>query len=422
MSANSPAFVLSLSEIRYICPENKSNTRLTAEFMDYTLMFYMEQRLKQVSQKFHRYLYPSIHWDARLIGLTGPRGVGKSTMMLQYLLEHRHSTKMLYISADHTYFSTHTLIETAEEFIREGGEWLCIDEIHKYQGWSHEIKQLYDMYPELRIAFTGSSVLDINRGEADLSRRAVVYRMQGLSFREYLVLFHNIHSSVYSLDEILEGGVIIPGIDHPLPLFKEYLKNGYYPFALEGDFDTKIQQVVSQTVESDIPQYADMKAATARKIKQLLALIAESAPYKPNIETLATKIQASRNNIPDYLTWLERAGLIGQLRDDTGGLSSLGKVEKVFLDNPSLIHALAAGGVNIGNVRETFFYNQMRVMYELTASKLADFRIGNITFEIGGRGKSQRQLAGADRGYVVKDDIEIAIANIIPLYHFGFTY
>ncbi len=390
--------------------------------IDYSLSLYMEERLKQTSMNFHRYLYPLINWDARMIGLTGPRGVGKSTMMLQYLKKHRDDKNMLYVSADHLYFSTHTIVEMAEVFIRDGGNWLCIDEVHKYKGWSRELKQLCDMYPQLHIAFTGSSVLDINKGEADLSRRALMYNMQGLSFREYLELFHQIQNRSYTLDEILSGKVKIEGVEHPLPLFRKYLEEGYYPFALEGDFSNRIMQVVSQTVETDIPQYADMKAATSRKLKQLLGLIAESAPYKPNFDSLSAEIQVSRNNIPDYMAWLERAGMIGQLRDDTSGFRGLGKVEKVYLDNPSLMSAIATENPNVGNLRETFFYNQMRLNYPLTASKVADFRINDITFEIGGKYKSQRQIAKVKDAFIVKDDIEIPIANIIPLYHFGFTY
>lgn len=390
--------------------------------IDYSLSLYMKERLKHVSTGFQRYLYPLVNWNAQMIGITGPRGIGKSTMVLQYLLNNNKADEMLYVSADHIYFSSHNLVETAEAFIKEGGQWLCIDEVHKYEGWSRELKQIYDMYPQLRIVFTGSSVLDIKKGEADLSRRALMYNMQGLSFREYLELFHDINNRTYSLDEIIAGKVEVAGIEHPIPYFRQYLKEGYYPFSIEGDFNSRIIQVVSQTVETDIPQYANMKAATARKLKQLLALISESAPYKPNLDNLANEINVSRNNISDYLTWLERAGMIGQLRDDTSGFRGLGKVEKVYIDNPSLMSALASKEANIGNLRETFFYNQMRLEYHLTASKVSDFRIDDKTFEIGGHNKSQRQIAGVKNGYVVKDDIEIPIGNIIPLYHFGFTY
>lgn len=391
--------------------------------IDYALINFMEERLKSTDSRFYRYMFDRINWNARLVGLTGPRGVGKSTMMLQYMLQQSDRSKMLYVTADHTWFATHSLMEIADEFVKEGGEWLCFDEIHRYQGWSRELKLIYDGHPGLRIAFTGSSVLDINKGEADLSRRAVMYHMQGLSFREYLALFHNIEVPPYNLGQILNNEVTLPsGLEHPLPYFRQYLSAGYYPFAIEGDFSQRMQQVVSLTVETDIPLYADMKASTARKIKQMLGVISESAPYKPSIENLAQEIKVSKNNVPDYLLWLEKAGMIGQLRDDTGGMRGLGKVEKVYLDNPTLLTVLAGGAPNIGNVRETFFYNQLRVDYDLVSSKISDFRIGDLTFEIGGKNKTQKQIRAAEKGYVVKDDIEYAHANIIPLYLFGLTY
>lgn len=357
-----------------------------------------------------------------MIGLTGPRGVGKSTMMLQYMLSQESRKDMLYVTAEHIWFSTHTLVELADEFVRSGGKWLCIDEVHKYENWSRELKQIYDGHPRLKIAFTGSSVLEINKGEGDLSRRALMYNMQGLSFREYLELFHQITVPAYSLDEILAGEARIDAIEHPLPFFRNYLSEGYYPFALEGDLSLRINQIVSLTVEGDIPIFANMKASTARKLKQMLGVMSGLAPYKPNFDNLAKEVGVSKNNVADYLTWLEKAGMIGQLTDDTSGMRGLGKVEKVHIDNPTLLSVLGGENANIGNLRETFFYNQMRVLYPLKASRLSDFRIGDNTFEIGGKNKSQRQIRDVDNGYVVKDDIEFTYANIIPLYLFGLTY
>lgn len=343
-------------------------------------------------------------------------------MMLQYMLSQPSRDGMLYVAADHMYFTNHSLVGLADDFVKEGGTWLCIDEVHKYSGWSRELKQIYDGHPRLKVVFTGSSVLDINKGEADLSRRALMYHMQGMSFREYLAMNRGIETRTYTLDEILAGKVRIEGLEHPLPVFREYLSNGYYPFAVEGEFERRMMQIITLTVENDIAMFADMKAATARKIKQLLAVISESAPYKPSAESLATEIGVSKNSIPDYLAWLEKAGMIGQLRDDTKGMRGLGKVEKVYIDNPSLLSVLGGGLPNVGNLRETFFYNQMRVNNCVSASKIADFRICNHIFEIGGRGKGQKQLEGSPEGIVVKDDIELAYGNIVPLYHFGFNY
>lgn len=391
--------------------------------IDYSLVVFMHERLKNTPMAFQRYMRDRINWNGRLIGITGPRGVGKTTMMLQYMLQQPSQKDMLYVTADHIWFATHTLVELADEFVKEGGRCLCIDDVHRYSGWSRELKQIYDGHPDLYIVFTGSSVLDINKGEADLSRRATMYNMQGLSFREYLNLFHGIEAPQLSLDNILYGDIQLPeSLSHPLPYFHKYLAEGYYPFALEGDLSRKIQQIVSLTVESDIPLYADMKATTARKLKQMLAIVARSAPYKPSAENLSHEIQVSKNNVGDYLLWLEKSGMIGQLRDDTKGMRGLGKVEKVYIDNPTLMTVLAGDKPEVGNLRETFFYNQMRVDFDLTSSKVSDFCIDNLTFEIGGKNKGQRQIRDVANGFIVKDDIEYRHANIIPLFLFGLTY
>lgn len=386
------------------------------------MISYMESQLKATDMRFQRYMYDKLPWQDRMFGLVGPRGVGKSTLMLQYVKTHREEEKTLYVSADNIYFTTHTLIELADTFAMEDGKRLIIDEIHKYSNWSRELKQIYDTHPDLKVTFTGSSVLDIYRGTADLSRRAPIFTMQGLSFREYLHLYHNIVLPVYSLDDILALKVNIPAVSHPLPLFHDYLQRGYYPFADNANFMIEIRQVINQTMEVDIPQYANMNASTGRKLKQLLAIISKSVPFKPVMQNLAVTLGVSRNNIADYLMYIEQAGMISQVRDATGGIRGLGKVEKVFLDNPVLIYALADNQADVGNVRETFFYNQMRVKGEVIVSRIADFDIDGKTFEVGGAGKGQRQIKQATDGYIVKDDIEYGSGNIIPLWHFGMNY
>ena len=389
--------------------------------IDNTLIAYMEEMLRQTPTDFVRYMADRIDWNSRLVGIVGPRGVGKSTMLLQRLKAHRKDGFWLYVSADHTYFSNHSLVDLADDFMKEGGTHLYIDEAHKYRNWSRELKQIYDVHTDLHVVFTGSSVLDITKGEADLSRRALMYSMQGLSFREYLELFHGVKSETYSLKEIISHKVELP-VPHPLPLFREYLSFGYYPFAKESGFAIRMEQIISQTIDSDIPQYADMLASTARKLKQMLAIIAELAPYKPNADSLAAELHVSKNNVPDYLVYLEKAGMIGLLRDDTGGLRGLGKVEKVYVDNPSLMTVLANGRPEIGNLRDTFFYNQMRVMHKVLASRESDFVVDDYTFEVGGRNKGKKQIQDIPNGIVVKDDIEFGHGIIIPLWHFGLTY
>ncbi len=390
--------------------------------MDLSLTAYMEGVLQQTVSAFHRYMYSQVSWQTRMFGLVGPRGVGKSTMILQYIKEHRDSHKMFYASADHLYFSSHTLVELVDEFAKEGGEQIFIDEIHKYENWSRELKQIYDSHPDIKVGFTGSSVLDIYKGYADLSRRAPIFMMQGLSFREYLGLFHQIEVPTYTLKDIIEQKAKLPGIDHPLPLFRDYLMRGYYPFATESDFELRLRQVINQTMEVDIPLYAKMNVSTGRKLKKLLAVISQSVPFKPVMDSIATIIGVSRNVLPDYFLYMEQAGMIGQLRDDTGGIRGLGKVDKVYLDNATIAYLLGGKSADIGNIRETFFYNQMRVTTDVISSRLSDFEIDGKTFEVGGKKKGKKQISGASEGYVVRDDIEYGSGNILPLWAFGLTY
>ena len=382
----------------------------------------MRLQLELTCSEFHRYLYNDVNWNARMIAITGARGVGKSTMVLQYVKTQISDCKVLYISADHTFFTTHTLVEVADDFSKEAGSLLVIDEVHKYPDWSRELKQIYDTHPDMKVIFTGSSVLDIIDGVADLSRRVLHYTMYGLSFREYLGLFHHISVPEYSLEEILDGKAHIEGMLHPLPAFREYLSEGYYPFAIEGDFPLRMQNVITKTIESDIAQYAGLRATTAKKLKKMLAVISGLAPYKPNADNLALEIGISRNSVQDYLSLLERAQLIGQLRDDTGGIRGLGKVEKVYIDNPSLMRILSGGKTDVGNMRETFFYNQMRVKNDVISSRQSDFKIEKYTFEVGGRKKGKKQIEDIPDSFIVKDDIEFAQGNVIPLWAFGLNY
>ena len=392
--------------------------------MDLTLIEFMKEQLSLISTDFKRYMYGKLPWEARLVGLMGPRGVGKSTMVLQHIKEQADDVqgKSLYVSADHSYFSTHSLIDTAAQFVREGGEWLYIDEVHKYERWSAELKQIYDTHPRLHVFFTGSSVLNILEGEADLSRRVLLYNMQGLSFREFLELFHGIKTPVRSLEEILEGKVVIEGVEHPLPLFAQYLREGYYPFSLEGNLLQRLQQVIRLTMEVDIPQYANMTPATGRKLRRMLGIIASNVPYKPEATSLANEIKVSRNEIPTYLMYMEKAGMIGQLRDGVGGMRELGKTEKVYLDNTNLIYTMTSENANIGNVRETFFFNQTRLNLEVVSSKVSDFQIGKYTFEVGGKKKGLKQVKDVENAYIVRDDTEYASGQFLPLWSFGLLY
>ena len=380
------------------------------------------RKLKEISTDFIRYKYSEIKWEGHALGLVGPRGVGKSYMLLQHIKRTLNTADTLYVSADHIYFSENKLVDLADEFVKMGGKHLFIDEIHKYDGWSRELKQIIDSYSELQVVISGSSVLDIYKGMADLSRRVPIYNMQGLSFREYLQLFQGISAPAFSLDEIISGKVEIPGIDHPLPLFRNYLKNGYYPFGRDIEFEMELLQVINQTMEVDIPQYMNANVTVGRRLKTLLMVVARSVPFKPVMTKIAELTGISRNDISDYLIYIEKAGMIAQLRDKTGGIRGLGKVEKIYLDNTNLIYTLATDNAEIGNVRETFFMNQTRVLHDVISSSVSDFEIDGKTFEIGGRKKGQKQIERATDGYIVKDDIETGFANVIPLWHFGLMY
>lgn len=383
---------------------------------------FFNRKLKSAPTDFLRYKYDRIKWDGRAFGIVGPRGVGKSTMLLQYIKLNLDMADTLYVSADHIYFSEHRLVDLADYFVKMGGKHLFIDEIHKYDGWAREVKQIYDSYEDLQIVISGSSILDIYKGMADLSRRFPICEMQGLSFREYLNLFHGINVPTYSLDEILSNKAVLPDVKHPLPLFKDYLRKGYYPFGRDEEYEMELLQVINQTMEVDIPTHLQANVSLGKKLKSLLMVVSKSVPFKPVMQRFAEATGISRNDIPNYLVYMERAGMITQLRNSTGGIRGLGKVEKLYLDNTNLIYALSPEHADIGNVRETFFMNQMRVMNDATSSSISDFEINGKTFEIGGRKKGQKQIENAEEGYIVKDDIESGYANVIPLWAFGLNY
>ncbi len=387
-----------------------------------TLYQKFESLLQNTATDFKRYLYGEVSWDSRMIGIIGARGVGKTTMILQYIKENLDTKRALYVSADDIYFSENRLVELADDFYKNAGEYLFVDEIHKYPDWSRELKNIYDSFPNLKLVFTGSSILDIIKGSADLSRRAIIYQLQGLSFREYLKLYHDYDTGVYSLSQIINNEVKLNDIEHPLPLFSDYLKRGYYPFGIENEFNIRLGQVIVQTLESDIPQYANLNVGTGRKLKRLLSIIAESVPFKPNFTKIAEMINVSRNSLDDYFSYMEKAGLIMQLRNETAGLRGLAKVGKVYLDNSNIIFNLVGSKSNIRNIRETFFLNQTRVKNDVISSKKADFKIDDYTFEIGGKSKGQSQIEDDGNSYVVKDDIEFGYRNVIPLWAFGMNY
>ncbi len=371
-----------------------------------------------------RNIHDTISWNDRLVGILGARGVGKSTLVLQHIKLHDNIDTSLYVSADDMWFSAHTLVELADSFYKDGGIALYVDEIHSYRNWSQEIKNIYDTYPGLRVVYTGSSVLDLQKGGYDLSRRMLEYQMPGLSFREYLALSRNLEIPVHTLDQIISNNIDFPYSGYrPLALFKEYLRTGFYPYFKNGNYYLRLGNVINRVVEQDIPKFAGLSVSTAGKLKTLLYIIAQSVPFKPNYSKIGKDLDMHRNYVADIVVWLEKAGLVNVLRDDTKGISLLGKVNKIYLNNPNIAYVLSDSEPDIGNIRETIFLEWMRASgHNVTSSPVADFKAGKYTFEIGGKNKGQKQISGTDNAYIVKDDIEYGSNNVIPLWAFGLMY
>ena len=397
-----------------------------------TLFEKFRKKLDATTTDFTRSVMHEIAWnEARLIGLKGARGVGKTTLLFQYIKLHLSDkiNEVLYISLDNLYFNNNNLLALIDQFVKRGGNHLFIDEVHRYPNWSQELKNAYDDYPELRIVFTGSSMLEILNARADLSRRAIVYTMGGLSFREYLSI-KNIHTfQPYSLDEILknhqEFAVQISKEIRPLQWFQGYLEGGYYPYFIESEslYRTKVEEVVRMMLEIELPALRGLENQYILKIKQLLMVLAESVPFTPNVSKLAERIGINRNTLIAYLKNLQDVGLTMHLFSESTGITRLQKPEKIYLENTNLMYALNPKQVNLGSIRETFWMNQLSQLHNVTLPQNGDFLIDNqYTFEIGGKNKSSKQIQGINDAYVVKDDIEIGSAGVIPLWLFGFLY
>jgi uncharacterized protein len=395
------------------------------------LFQYSSSRIDSVSPAFKRYLWDKINWNSRLIAITGARGVGKTTLLLQYIKENLSTepSAVMYASLDDLYFSKNSLVDFAGEFVKRGGKYLFLDEIHKYRNWSAEVKNMYDYFGELRIVITGSSALDIYRGTADLSRRAVLYCMHGLSLREYIGLKYKLSFPILTLEEVLFNAPehishIIREIK-PIKLFEEYLQYGYYPFFIEEEmtFPVRLKQIVNQVLETDLQSVEKIDFEAVQKIRTLLSILAEAVPFKPNILKLSSQVGVSRETVMKYLFLLARADLLMLLQANTRGISKMNKPEKIYLNNPNLMFALADVKINAGTVRETFLFNQLRERYKVTYSGMADFFVdGKYTIEAGGIGKNQKQIAGVENAFIAADNMEYAYQNKVPLWLFGFLY
>ena len=393
------------------------------------LFEFQESILRNVKNVFRRYLHGRINWDQRMIAVKGPRGAGKTTLMLQHL---KYDLGMpetaLYITADHTWFYNHTLLETANDWYKHGGKLLIIDEVHKYKNWSVELKNIYDGLPELKIIFSASSALDIYRGEADLSRRAISYTLPGLSFREYLHFSYNLNFDSVTFEDIYKNHLdlsrtIVERL-RPLPAFRKYTELGYLPIFLEGEdsYYLKLNQVINTIVDTDLAYISAYNSGTAAKVKKLLAVIAESVPFKPNIAALSRKLDLSRDSIYQYIYQLRDARLLNTLSSEGKGVSALQKPDKIYLENTNLAYALK-NNPDIGNIRETVVFNQIHnAGLQVYSPKTGDFVFDGYTLEVGGKNKTTTQVKHLDHFLIASDDIEIGAGNKVPIWLFGFLY
>lgn len=396
------------------------------------------QLLKGVKKDFQRNLYSTINWNQRLIEIKGSRGVGKTTLMLQKANElfTTDPAAVLYISLDDAYFFNHTIIETAEAFNKYGGKYLFIDEVHKYPSkynqhdWSSELKNSYDLIPELSIVYSGSSIIELYKGNGDLSRRKSTYNLNGLSFREYLKYNDVLHIEAFSMNEIIENHTKISNEITSklkiLPHFKEYLWHGYYPFYNEEheQYHQRIKNIINVILEVDLPSITDITFETIGKIKKLLAALATTVPYTPNLTQLSANLNISDlRTLYKYVNFLETAELITLLSSKNTGNKILQKPEKIFLNNTNILYALSNNQIEIGIVREIFFCNQLHYTHQINYPKVGDFIVDNrCVFEIGGKNKTTKQIKETDDGFLVLDEIEIGFNNKIPLWLFGFLY
>lgn len=397
-----------------------------------------QQRLLQTLSPTKRYLYGLIDWNERCIGILGARGTGKTTLILQYVKEqYQDSDKALYISVDSPFFQAHDLFAFAREFQQLGGELLLIDEIHKYPDWSLHIKAIYDSLPDLKIVFTGSSLLQIAKQKADLSRRAIIFQLHSLSLREYCNFTTNSSYQAYTLADILmhhqQIAAEICNEAKPLRLFRDYLQRGCYPFFLEGEtfYLQKVREVINHILEVDLPCVNRIESRQISKLKKLLYLLATGVPFVPNIAKLAEATDISRPRLYEYLERLQDARLLNLVRSQGRGYEVLTKPEKILLENSNLMYAIT-DQVNTGTLRELFFVNQLRnavarhpglMDTSVELSGRGDFIVqANYTFEVGGKGKSFSQIRDLENAFVVADAIEVGFKNKLPLWLFGFLY
>jgi predicted AAA+ superfamily ATPase len=387
---------------------------------------YINKKIDQL--KYKRYFFDIVDFDERLIGIVGARGVGKTTFLLQYLNELQvEDEKKLYFSVDSIFGYDTTLFDIAEEFSLLGGKLLVIDEIHKYKNFEVELKEIYD-FLDIKVIFSGSSAIVLEHKKADLSRRAVLYRVKGLSFREFLELKSDTKFDSYTLEDILTNhSKIAKGLTKqikPLEHFKDYLKYGYYPFYFEtpNTYFLKLEETINSVIESDLSQIFNIEPNNITKLKQLVSYICNSKPYELNLSNLATKIGINRKTLYLYIHYLTLGDIFLKVLPKTKGDTVFSKPSKLYLNNTNLNYAYC-DNLEIGTLREIFFTNQVGLNSKISYSKIGDFLIDDkYTIEVGGKNKSFKQIKDIPNSFIVTDDIEIGFRNKIPLYLFGFLY
>ncbi len=386
--------------------------------------------LDQVPTGFKRFLLQEIRWNNRLIGVKGARGTGKTTLILQWLKgQHLPPDQAAYFSLDDLYFTSHNLRDTVDDFYRNGGKILVLDEVHKYPNWAQEIKNCYDFYPGLQMVFTGSSIMDLSLMTGDLSRRALMYTLPGLSFREYLLMKGIASLPRVSLEDLISTPPqlreLIPTGFRPYPHLQNYFARGSYPFLMEDEevVHQRVAQLVRTIVEVDMAEIEGLDIRNARKLLQLVNIIAQQVPFKPNLTTLSERTKIHRNSLNSYLHYLEQAKIVHLVHPAGSSVTTLQKPEKIYLHNTTLLTALAAESVHTGTIRETFFLDQVSALHQVNIPKRGDFIVDQAyTFEVGGKQKKQDQIKGIPQSFIVRDDQDIPVGNIIPLWYFGLLY
>lgn len=410
-----------------------NNLYLFLLFRNNTMQALFEKYYRKVDNVplyFQRSLLGEIDWSNRFIGIKGARGAGKTTLLLQYIRFYNlpDDNGTLYVSLDDLYFTKNNLVALADQFVKEGGKYLLLDEVHRYANWSQELKNIYDDHATLKIIFTGSSLIHIEKAKADLSRRAVMYELFGLSFREYLNFTQKTTFEKISFEDILSDHVgiarsIIKEIK-PLAYFKNYLQTGYYPYFIENEesYFQKLNETISLALTVDLPSAYDINYSSVEKIRLLLYILAESVPFKPNISKLSERVGISRNSLLEFLKYLGEMRISRSLFASTKGIGLLQKPEKIYLFHPNLHYALSPQNSNIGTIRESFFLSQVNAIHPIVYTPIGDFKSGKYTFEIGGKTKKINQIKMVKDAYIVADDIEIGHNDKIPLWLFGFLY